>query len=123
MQGSSANLTNGGKVELIKRRLLRDVVEQKYFPTLFLARTMAFSAATRVAHHHLHLQHGAMSLPGLGLAEPEEVSKVETAQHDLVKESEWRFEVAAGRYTNVKVSPSQGQMTTTNDTLDTLRLS
>lgn len=43
-------------------------------------------------------------LPGLGLTEPEEVAKVETAQHDLMKESEWRFEVAADKYIQVKVS-------------------
>lgn len=42
-------------------------------------------------------------LPGLGLTEPEEVAKVETAQHELVKESEWRFEVAADKYIQVKV--------------------
>ena len=45
-----------------------------------------------------------MSLPGLGLTEPEEVTEVETAQHDLAKESEWRFEVAVDKYIQVKVS-------------------
>lgn len=45
-----------------------------------------------------------MSLPGLGLEEPEEVHTVETVQHDLAKESEWRFEVAVGKYVQVKVS-------------------
>ncbi|KAJ9643786.1 uncharacterized protein PV06_09036 [Exophiala oligosperma] len=44
-----------------------------------------------------------MSLPGLGLSEPEEVSTVETHQHDLTKECEWRFEVAVGKYVQVKV--------------------
>lgn len=43
-------------------------------------------------------------LPGLGLTEPEEAAKVETTQHALVKESEWRFEVAADKYIQVKVS-------------------
>lgn len=49
-------------------------------------------------------QNGVMSLPGLGLQEPEETQKSETSQHDLAKECEWRFEVAAGKYTQVKVS-------------------
>lgn len=44
-----------------------------------------------------------MSLPGLGLSEPEEVFTVETHQHDLAKECEWRFEVAVGKYVQVKV--------------------
>jgi hypothetical protein len=44
-----------------------------------------------------------MSLPGLGLEEPEEIQKVETTQHDLGKDSEWRFEVAAGKHVQVKV--------------------
>ncbi|KIV87633.1 hypothetical protein PV11_03165 [Exophiala sideris] len=44
-----------------------------------------------------------MSLPGLGLAEPEELSAVETAQHDLAKDCEWRFEVAVGKYVQVKL--------------------
>lgn len=38
-----------------------------------------------------------MSLPGLGLAEPEELSTVETTQYELTKEGEWRFEVAVGK--------------------------
>ncbi|KIX08401.1 uncharacterized protein Z518_03057 [Rhinocladiella mackenziei CBS 650.93] len=44
-----------------------------------------------------------MSLPGLGLEEPEEAHSVETVQHDLAKESEWRFEVAVGKYVQVKL--------------------
>jgi hypothetical protein len=44
-----------------------------------------------------------MSLPGLGLSEPEEVAQSEVIQHNLDKESEWRFEVAAGKYIQVKV--------------------
>ena len=42
-------------------------------------------------------------LPGLGLDEPEETQVVETTQHDLGKENEWRFEVAVGKYAQVKV--------------------
>ncbi len=44
-----------------------------------------------------------MSLPGLGLAEPEEVSTIEINRHDLAKDSEWRFEAAVGKYIQVKV--------------------
>ena len=44
-----------------------------------------------------------MSLPGLGLAEPEEVSTIEINRHDLAKDWEWRFEVAVGKYIQVKV--------------------
>lgn len=44
-----------------------------------------------------------MSLPGLGLEEPEEVHTVETTQHNLEKETEWRFEVPVGKYVQVKV--------------------
>ena len=47
-----------------------------------------------------------MSLPGLGLEEPEEAHIVETAQHDLEKDCEWRFEVPVGKYVQVKVDPS-----------------
>jgi hypothetical protein len=43
-------------------------------------------------------------LPGLGLTEPEEAAKAETTTHHLVKESEWRFEIAASKYIQVKVS-------------------
>ena len=45
-----------------------------------------------------------MSLPGLGLEEPEEVQTVETTQHRLEKGTEWRFEVAVGKYVHIKVS-------------------
>lgn len=44
-----------------------------------------------------------MNLPGLGLEEPEEEQKVETTQHELAKDCEWRFEVAVGKYIQVKV--------------------
>ena len=44
-----------------------------------------------------------MSLPGLGLEEPEEVHTVETTLHNLEKETEWRFEVPVGKYVQVKV--------------------
>ncbi|OAP64945.1 hypothetical protein AYL99_00917 [Fonsecaea erecta] len=47
-----------------------------------------------------------MSLPGLGLEEPEEVHTVEATHHDLAQETEWRFEVAVGKYVQVKVSPA-----------------
>jgi hypothetical protein len=50
------------------------------------------------------IQNGVMSLPGLGLEEPEELQKVETTQHELAKDREWRFEVAAGKYVQLKVS-------------------
>lgn len=42
-------------------------------------------------------------LPGLGLEEPEEIQKVESSKYDLAKDTEWRFEVAFGKYTQVKV--------------------
>ncbi len=51
----------------------------------------------------LHLQHGVMNLPGLGLEEPEEVQKAEITQHELAKDCEWRFEVAVGKFVKVKV--------------------
>lgn len=44
-----------------------------------------------------------MSLPGLGLEEPEEVQAVETSQYELAKGCEWRFEVGVGKYVQVKV--------------------
>ncbi len=44
-----------------------------------------------------------MSLPGLGLAEPEAPQVIETTEHDLTKGSEWRFEVAFGKHISVKV--------------------
>ncbi|EXJ56294.1 uncharacterized protein A1O5_12561 [Cladophialophora psammophila CBS 110553] len=51
-----------------------------------------------------------MSLPGLGLEEPEEVHTVETAQHDLAKETEWRFEVAVGKYAQVKLLTGSAEL-------------
>ncbi|RMZ87097.1 hypothetical protein DV736_g5678, partial [Chaetothyriales sp. CBS 134916] len=44
-----------------------------------------------------------MNLPGLGLEEPEEVQIAQTVQHQLAKDSEWRFEVAVGKYVQVKI--------------------
>ncbi|KIW63666.1 hypothetical protein PV04_08651 [Phialophora macrospora] len=44
-----------------------------------------------------------MSLPGLGLEEPEKVHIVETTQHHLEKEAEWRFEVPVGKHVQVKL--------------------
>jgi hypothetical protein len=64
---------------------------------------MCASSYPRVALLNSHIQNGAMSLPGLGLSEPEEVAQSEVIQHNLDKESEWRFEVAAGKYIQVKV--------------------
>jgi len=56
----------------------------------------------------------ALSLPGLGLEEPEDVQTVETSQHNLSAGCEWRFEVAVGKYVNVTVhflsSPCTGYM-------------
>jgi hypothetical protein len=64
----------------------------------------ALSRVLRIAHYHLGFrEYGPMSLlPGLGLSEPEEAAKSETSHHDLSSESEWRFEVAQGKYANVK---------------------
>lgn len=59
-----------------------------------------------------HVQDGVMSLPGLGLEEPEEIQKVETTQHELAKNSEWRFEVAAGKYVQVKVNTVRSHLPT-----------
>ena len=48
-----------------------------------------------------------MSLPGLGLAEPDEAPAVETiTEHTLTEGSEWRFEVAFGKNVTVKVRPT-----------------
>ena len=58
-------------------------------------------------------QNGVMSLPGLGLEEPEEVHKVESSRYDLGKESEWRFEVGVGKYTQVKVGRPAVKTSTT----------
>ena len=52
-----------------------------------------------------------MSLPGLGLEEPEEQSnnnygvgaQSQSQTYDLKKETEWRFEVANGRSITVRV--------------------
>lgn len=47
-----------------------------------------------------------MSLPGLGLVEPEEQQHAgveTTTEHELSKGSEWRFEVGFGKHVNVKV--------------------
>jgi hypothetical protein len=45
-----------------------------------------------------------LGLPGLGLAEPDEVPLVETTtEHELAEGSEWRFEVAFGKHVTVKV--------------------
>jgi hypothetical protein len=45
-----------------------------------------------------------MSLPGLGLAEPDEAPLVETTtEHKLAEGSEWRFEVAFGKHVSVRV--------------------
>ena len=47
-----------------------------------------------------------MSLPGLGLSEPEEHARPSAAtQHELSEGSEWRFEVAFGSYVKVQVDP------------------
>lgn len=45
-----------------------------------------------------------LGLPGLGLEEPSEQHEaVEAAQHELPAGSEWRFEVAFGKFVKVKV--------------------
>jgi hypothetical protein len=45
-----------------------------------------------------------MSLPGLGLAEPDEAPALETtSEHQLAEGSEWRFEVAFGKHVTIKV--------------------
>ena len=48
-----------------------------------------------------------MNLPGLGLEEPVEEDTVETTQHELTKDCEWRFEVAVGKVVQVKVGESR----------------
>lgn len=70
---------------------------------------MAASLHHRLALVHFQFRHGVMSLPGLGLSEPEEVAQTETSHHDLNKDSEWRFEVAAGKYIQVKVRQPKPQ--------------
>jgi hypothetical protein len=55
-------------------------------------------------HSNLTTNHGVMNLPGLGLQEPEQVQEAATTiTHDLAKDCEWRFEVAVGKYVQVKV--------------------
>ncbi|KIY01847.1 uncharacterized protein Z520_01985 [Fonsecaea multimorphosa CBS 102226] len=51
-----------------------------------------------------------MSLPGLGLEEPEEVHTVEATQHELTQETEWRFEVAVGKYVQVKLLTGSAEL-------------
>jgi hypothetical protein len=46
-----------------------------------------------------------LGLPGLGLEEPAEQSQtVEATRHELSSGSEWRFEVAFGKFVKVRVS-------------------
>jgi hypothetical protein len=57
----------------------------------------------------LYLRH-VMSLPGLGLPglgleeQSEQPHTTETTQHELFSGSEWRFEVAFGKFVKVRVS-------------------
>ena len=44
-----------------------------------------------------------MSLPGLGLAAPQEVANQLSTAHELAEGTEWRFEVAFGSVVEVKV--------------------
>ena len=44
-----------------------------------------------------------MSLPGLGLAAPQEVANQLSTTHELAEGTEWRFEVAFGSVVEVKV--------------------
>ena len=44
-----------------------------------------------------------MSIPGLGLAEPEEQPVFTSAEHSLAAGSEWRFEIAIGKHVTIKV--------------------
>lgn len=44
-----------------------------------------------------------MSLPGLGLAAPQEVTAQLSTIHELAEGTEWRFEVAFGSIIEVKV--------------------
>ena len=54
-----------------------------------------------------------MSLPGLGLAEPEEqIRPTAATQHQLSEGSEWRFEVAIGSYVKVQVKKESHTHTT-----------
>jgi hypothetical protein len=63
----------------------------------------------RAGSGRLDLQN-AMSLPGLGLPglgieeASEQPQTVEATQHEISAGSEWRFEVAFGKYVKVRVS-------------------
>lgn len=48
-----------------------------------------------------------MSLPGLGLAAPQEVTTQPSTIHDLGEGTEWRFEVAFGASIEIKVIEEQ----------------
>jgi hypothetical protein len=65
----------------------------------FISPLSRASTSTRFRHN----DEMSLSLPGLGLDEPEEAQAVETVQHDLAKETEWRFEAAVGKYIHLKV--------------------
>lgn len=77
-------------------------------PTAMLT---ASSVSLRPAFYSIYrpflsnLPNHAMSLPGLGFAEPEEpvAITVSLTDSDIGKECEWRFEVGVGSYTQVKV--------------------
>lgn len=46
-----------------------------------------------------------LGLPGLGLEEPsEQLQATETTHHEIPSGSEWRFEVAFGKFVKVRVS-------------------
>ena len=60
------------------------------------------------AHSEFDLQDAmslpGLGLPGLGLEEPsEQAQTVEAVQHELSAGSEWRFEVAFGKFVKVRV--------------------
>ncbi|RMZ82431.1 hypothetical protein DV737_g2094, partial [Chaetothyriales sp. CBS 132003] len=59
---------------------------------------------------NLNSNNGVMNLPGLGLEEPEEVQSTQTVQHLLAKDSEWRFEVAVGKYVQVKILTGSAEL-------------
>ena len=48
-----------------------------------------------------------MSLPGLGLAAPQEVTTQPATIHELGEGTEWRFEVAYGANIEIKVIAEQ----------------
>lgn len=65
------------------------------------------------AHSEFDLQNAmslpGLGLPGLGLEEPsEQAQTVEAVQHDLAAGSEWRFEVAFGKFVKVRVRNLSG---------------